>query len=223
MGELITFKRPDGDTCPAYLASSASASAPALVLIQEWWGLNQQMKGLADRMAAQGFRTLVPDLYRGKLATDADEANHMMDALNFMDAAQQDIQGAVNFLKELSKEVAVAGFCMGGALTLISAVKVSGLAAGVCFYGIPPAEAADLSQIKLPLSLHFGTQDEWCSPAAVRDLEVRLKAGGVDYELFSYQADHAFMNEQRPEVYSAENASLAFERATAFLKRNLRS
>lgn len=218
MGEMIDFKRPDGETCPAYLASS-TADAPALVLIQEWWGLNEQMKGLADRMAADGFRTLVPDLYRGALAKDADEANHMMDALNFMVAAEQDIQGAVNFLKESSAKVAIGGFCMGGALTLISAVKVSGIAAGVCFYGIPPAEAADLSQIKLPLSLHFGTRDYWCTPDAVSKLEATLKAGGVDYELFSYEADHAFMNEKRPEVYSADAAALAYERAIAFLKR----
>ncbi|MGE3674558.1 MAG: dienelactone hydrolase family protein, partial [Polyangiaceae bacterium] len=83
MGELMDFKRPDGQSCPGYVAGPAGA--PGVVLIQEWWGLNEQMKGLAERMAGAGFRALVPDLYRGKIAKDGDEANHMMGELNFLD------------------------------------------------------------------------------------------------------------------------------------------
>ncbi|MEZ4234177.1 MAG: dienelactone hydrolase family protein [Polyangiaceae bacterium] len=219
MGELMEFKRPDGQSCPGYL--TGPSEAPGVVLIQEWWGLNEQMKGLADRMAEAGFRALVPDLYRGKLAKDGDEANHMMGELNFIDASEQDIQGAVNFLKEKSGKVAVSGFCMGGALTILSAVRVKGMDAGVCFYGIPPAAVADPKAIRIPLQCHFAEQDDWCTPTAVNALEADFKAGGVSYELFRYDAQHAFMNEKRPEVYDEGCAKQAWQRAVDFLKRTI--
>ncbi|MCA9628352.1 MAG: dienelactone hydrolase family protein [Myxococcales bacterium] len=219
MGELMEFKRPDGQSCPGYL--TGPSEAPGVVLIQEWWGLNEQMKGLADRMAEAGFRALVPDLYRGKLAKDGDEANHMMGELNFIDASEQDIQGAVNFHKEKSGKVAVSGFCMGGALTILSAVRVKGMDAGVCFYGIPPAAVADPKAIRIPLQCHFAEQDDWCTPTAVNALEADFKAGGVSYELFRYDAQHAFMNEKRPEVYDEGCAKQAWQRAVDFLKRTI--
>jgi carboxymethylenebutenolidase len=116
MGEMIQFNRPDGKTCPGYLATpKAGSAAPGFVCIQEWWGLNDQIKKTADRLAEVGYRALVPDLYRGKVAKAADEASHMMKGLNFPDAAEQDIRGAVHYLKQSSKKVAVGGFCMGGA------------------------------------------------------------------------------------------------------------
>ncbi|MCB9586853.1 MAG: dienelactone hydrolase family protein [Polyangiaceae bacterium] len=219
MGESIEFKRPDGQSCPGYV--TGAAGAPGVVLIQEWWGLNDQMKGLADRMADAGFRALVPDLYRGKIAKDGDEANHMMGELNFLDAAEQDIQGAVSFLGEAGTKVGVAGFCMGGALTLLSAVRVNGMTAGACFYGIPPAAVADPKTIKIPVQCHFANIDDWCTPDAVNGLEADFKAGGVNYELFRYDAQHAFMNEKRPEVYDAACAKQAWDRAVDFFKRTL--
>src|SRR5947199_10614135 len=111
MGEMIQVKRPDEKTCPGYLATpKAGANAPGFVCIQEYWGLNEQIKKTADRFAQAGYRTLVPDLYRGKLVTVADEAKHLMTDLNFPDAAEQDIRGAVQHLKQASKKkVAVGG------------------------------------------------------------------------------------------------------------------
>jgi carboxymethylenebutenolidase len=126
MGEMIQFKRPDGKTCPGYLAPpKAGSSAPGFVVIQEWWGLNDQIKKTADRLAEAGYRALVPDFYRDKVTTAADEANHLMTNLNFPDAAGQDIRGAVQYLKQSSKKVTVGGFCMGGALTILAAVRVA--------------------------------------------------------------------------------------------------
>jgi carboxymethylenebutenolidase len=114
MGEMIQFKRPDGKTCPGYLATpKTGSSAPGFVVIQEWWGLNDQIEKTADRLAEAGYRALVPDFYRGKVTTAADEANQLMTNLNFPDAAGQDIRGAVQYLKQSSKNVAVGGFCMG--------------------------------------------------------------------------------------------------------------
>lgn len=223
MGELIQFKRPDGKDCPAYLAlPSAGKNAPGLVVIQEWWGLNDQIKGVADRLAGQGFRALVPDLFRGKLTTDAAEASHFMNTLNFPDATEQDVRGAVQHMKEhANTKVGAIGFCMGGALTLLTLLRVPEIDAGACFYGLPPDEAGDLGKIARPVIAHFGERDDWCTPARVNELEAKFKKGGVDYELYRYDAHHAFTNERRPEVYNAKATEQAWERTLVFLKKKL--
>jgi carboxymethylenebutenolidase len=225
MGEIIEFVRPDGKNCPGYLAlPSAGKNAPAFVVIQEWWGLNEQIKNVADRLAEQGYRALVPDLFRGKLTQDAGEASHLMNELNFPDAAEQDIRGAVQHLKQhAATKVAVGGFCMGGALTLLSLLRVPEADAGACFYGIPPDSVGDFSQIKKPLICHFAEHDDWCNPKLVGSLEEKLKKGGVDYELYWYDAQHAFTNEKRPEVYDAKAAQLAWDRTFVFLKKKIGS
>ncbi|MBI4081201.1 MAG: dienelactone hydrolase family protein [Candidatus Lambdaproteobacteria bacterium] len=223
MGEMIQFKRPDGKMSSGYLARPATGgdTAPGLVVIQEWWGLNDQMKKVADRYAAQGYRSLVPDLYRGKLAKDADEAGQMMNALNFGDAATQDIRAAALWLRASGAKVAVVGYCMGGALTLIASVKVPELDAGVCFYGIPPKQAADPAQMRVPFQGHFANKDTWCTPAAVSGLEADLKKTKVKWEIYRYDADHAFVNETRPDVYNAAAAKQSFERSLTFLKAHV--
>jgi len=222
MGEMIQFKRPDGKTCPGYLATpKAGAGAPGFVCIQEWWGVNAQIKKTADRLAEAGYRGLVPDLYRGKVAKAADEASHMMSGLNFPDAAEQDIRGAVQYLKQSSKKVAVGGFCMGGALTLLAAVRVPEMDAGACFYGIPQLDAGEFKKIKIPLTCHFAKHDDWITPAKVSDLEAALKQSESQFEIYSYDAQHAFMNEARPEVYNAAAAKLAWDRTMTFLKKAL--
>src|SRR5215467_8807906 len=122
---MITFKRPDGKECSGFYVEPGSGNrAPAMVVIQEWWGLNEQIKGVANRLAAAGYRALVPDLYRGQVGLDAREAEHLMNNLNFADAATQDIRGAVQHLKQTGSKTGVTGFCMGGALTILSAVHV---------------------------------------------------------------------------------------------------
>ena len=219
---MIQFNRPDGKTCAGYLAAPKTGSgAPGFVVIQEWWGLNDQIKKTADRLAEAGYRALVPDLYRGKVATAADEANHLMANLNFPDAAGQDIRGAVQYLKQSSKKVAVGGFCLGGALTILSALRVPEMDAGACFYGIPPVDAAELAKIKVPLTCHFANRDDWCTPAKVNDLEAALKLSKSHFELYRYDAQHAFMNESRPQVYDPPSAKLAWDRTLAFLKKAL--
>src|SRR5262249_19571696 len=125
MGTNVTFKRPDGQQCSGYYAGpEKDTKAPGVVVIQEWWGVNDQIKGVADRLAQAGYRALVPDLYRGKVALEANEAEHLMKGLNFGDAAGQDVGGAVAHLKPSSPKGAVMGFCMGGALTIVSSAFV---------------------------------------------------------------------------------------------------
>lgn len=223
MGERIEVKRPDGKTCPAYLAGAASGSEPGFVMIQEWWGLNDQIAGLADRLAAEGYRVIVPDLYRGKKTTSPDEAGQLMAGLDFADVAKQDVRGAVQHLKQTgSAKVAVGGFCLGGAVTVIAAVHAPEADAALCFYGIPPATVADPAKVRVPFQGHFAQHDDWCTPAAVDGLEAGLGKSGVSFEVHRYDAQHAFMNEARPEVYDRAAADLAWRRSTEFLARTLR-
>jgi len=221
MGSMIDIKRPDGGSSPAYLAS-AGAGAPGLVLIQEWWGLAPHIKDIADRLAAGGITALAPDLYRGRLAGDADEASHMMNHLDFADATHQDLRGAVDHLKQSGcAKVGVMGYCMGGALTIAAAVHVPQVAAAVCYYGIPPTEFADPADIRSPFLGHFAVRDDWCTPEKVEALRQRMSGAGLHPEIHLYEADHAFFNVTRPEVYDAEAAQLSWERSLAFLKQHL--
>ena len=152
MGTTIQFQRPDGQTASGYLAEPANpVNAPGIVVIQEWWGVNQQIRGVADRLAQAGYRALVPDLYRGQLTLEAEEAHHLMSGLNFGDAASQDIRGAVLHLKQAGGKVGITGFCMGGALTLLGLCATPEADAGVVWYGCPPLEYIDATTIKVPL------------------------------------------------------------------------
>ncbi len=149
-----------------------------------------------------------------------DEANHLMTGLNFPDATHQDLRGAAQHLKGTSGKIGVMGFCMGGALTIAAAVHVPELAAGVCFYGIPPKEFADPAKIKTPFQGHFANQDDWCTPAAVDALDAAMKAAGATPEIYRYDAAHAFFNERSP-AYNLDCANQAWDRMAAFLKARL--
>ena len=224
----ITFKRPDGKECSGfYVEPAAGSRAPGLVVIQEWWGLNDQIKGVANRFAAQGYRVLVPDLYRGKVGLDAKEAEHLMGTLNFGDAAGQDVRGAVQHLKATSAKVGVTGYCMGGALTLLSAVFVPEADAAVAWYGFPPLEYIDASKITIPLMGHFATEDAFFPIAQVDELEKKLTAAGVQYTFHRYHAQHAFANETAvnspiPTKYDKGAAETAWQRTLAFLGQHLK-
>jgi carboxymethylenebutenolidase len=218
---MIEFGRPDGSPCRGYFAG-AGKGLPGVVVIQEWWGLNDQICGVADRFARAGYNALAPDLFQGRVTQKPDEASHLMNGLDFPGATHLDIRGAVDYLAGLGGgKVAAMGFCMGGALTIAAAVHVPNLAAAVCFYGIPPREFADPAEIRIPFQGHFASKDDWCTPAAVDALEAAMHARGAAPELHRYDADHAFFNERRGDVYDAAGATLAWERMLAFLATHL--
>jgi carboxymethylenebutenolidase len=219
MGSMIEFARPDGGKSKGYLATAGNGR-PGIVVIQEWWGLNDQICGIADRFARAGYNALAPDLYRGRLTTVPDEANHLMTNLDFADATHQDLRGAAQYLKATSGKIAVTGFCLGGALAVAAAVHVPEFAASVPFYGIAPAEFADPAKIRMPLQGHFANTDNWCTPAAVDQLETALKVAGAPHEICRYDAAHAFANE-RSAAYDVACANQAWERMAAFLGKNL--
>ena len=230
MGQMISYKRPDGKNVNGYLAEPAGGSkASGMVVIQEWWGLNDQIKGVADKLAKAGYRALVPDLYRGKSTVDAKEAEHLMTGLNFGHAASQDVRGAVQHLKSSgSAKAGVTGFCMGGALTLLAAVNVPEADAGVVWYGYPPLEYVDASKIKIPLLGHYAIHDVPFPIAKVDELEKKLRAANVKFEFHRYDAKHAFANETADEKkldmlkYNAAAAKTAWERTMDFLAKNLK-
>jgi carboxymethylenebutenolidase len=230
MGTMISYKRPDGQDVKGYLADpKEGAKAPGMVVIQEWWGLNDQIKGVADKLASAGYRALVPDLYRGKVAVEANEAEHLMTNLNFGEAAGQDVRGAVQYLKSTgSPKAGVTGFCMGGALTLLAAVNVPESDASVAWYGFPPLEYIDASKIKSPLMGHYAIEDVPFPIAKVDELEKKLNDARVKFEFHRYQAKHAFANEtanskKLPIIeYNPQAAELAWKRTMEFLERTLK-
>ena len=229
MGSMVNFHRPDGKSVEGYLAEpERAAGAPAVVVIQEWWGLNAQIRGVAERFAAAGYFALVPDLYRGQSTVEAEEAQHLMTGLDFGDAASQDIRGAVQYLKARSSKVGVTGFCMGGALTLLSLTQSPEVDAGVVWYGCPPLEYIDAQKIHAPLLGHWAMQDEFFKKEMVDGLEEKLAAAAVAFEFHRYLAHHAFANEtaQGPgripaTQYDAVWAQLAWDRTLRFFGRNL--
>jgi len=195
-GSTVTFKRPDGQQLQGYLATPEKLEgAPAVVVIQEWWGLNDQIRGVADRLAKAGYLALVPDLYRGKATVEEEEAHHLMDGLNFGDAASQDIVGAIAYLKERAGKVAVMGYCMGGALTFLTLCQSQDVAAATVFYGFPPLDYIDASKIKAPVLAHWAEQDAFFPIANVDTLESELREAKVDVTFHRYLAHHGFSNE----------------------------
>lgn len=230
MAQMIQFQRPDGATVSGYLAE-ANRPLGAVVVIQEWWGLNDQIRGVAGRFASAGFTALVPDLYRGKSTVEEEEAHHLMTGLDFGDAAAQDVRGAVSYLKGLklgSGKVGITGYCMGGALTVLASTLVPQADAAVIWYGMPPVEYVDAGKIKLPLQAHWATQDEFFPLAGVDALEAKFAQAGVRYEGHRYLAHHAFANEtaQGPgriakTQYDAAWAQQAWDRAMRFFGQHL--
>jgi carboxymethylenebutenolidase len=222
MGQMVSFKRPDGKDCNGYLARPAGGDeAPGVVVIQEWWGLNDQIKGVAERLATLGYRALVPDLYKGKLALDAAEAKHLMTNLDFADAATQDVRGASQYLKPSSAKIGVVGFCMGGALTVLAALYVKEVNACSSWYGFPPEQAGDVKTIRVPLQLHLAEKDASFAPDGARALEAKLKEGKVEFESHWYDAGHAFGNEQGAN-YNPQCARLAWDRTTEFFAKHIK-
>jgi carboxymethylenebutenolidase len=227
VGDMVSFPS-NGTQGEGYLAVPGSGSGPGVIVIQEWWGLNDQIKGVVDRLAAEGFVALAPDLYRGAHTTEPDEAAKIMMSLN-LERATKDLSGAVDFLAAHEAVsvggLGVIGFCMGGGVALwLATLRPDRVKAVVPFYGIIPWEAAqpDYSELSAAVQGHYAQNDDFANPESVRALDAKLKGLGKQCEFFTYAGtEHAFTNEQRPEVYAPEATGLAFDRALAFLRAQL--
>jgi len=213
--QRVTFPSSAGEASGVLVtpATAAGTKPPGVVVLQEWWGVNEQIQTVAQRYADAGFVALVPDLYHGQVAKDAEEAGRMMKALDFGKAVQE-IAGAVAFLRDRSSgKVAVTGYCLGGALAFASAVNIRGLAAVVPFYGLPGD--LDWSKIDAPVQAHFAQHDDWATVAGAQKIKDAVK---VAMELHIYDAQHAFANDRRPEVYNVEAAKQAWNHAISFIR-----
>lgn len=225
MGKMISFSRQGGGgTAQGYLAEAQEAKAPGVVVIQEWWGLQGQIKSTCDRLAQAGFTALAPDLYGGKVVPYHDDqaASAMMGSLDFKRATSEAVRGAAVHLKGRGGKVGLTGFCMGGAVTVIGAAQIPELSAAVCFYGLPPPQVASGKDVKVPLQGHFAAQDDWITPDKVDAFEAELKAAHKTYELFRYPGHHAFMNEERKQVHDPQAAKLAWDRCLAWFGKYLK-
>jgi carboxymethylenebutenolidase len=223
MGEMITFAA-NGGTCPGYLAAASAAGAPGVVVIQEWWGINHHIKDVVDRFAAAGYTALAPDLYHGRVATEPDEAGKAMMAMNIGEAAK-DMRGAIDHLRDQTgKRVGIVGFCMGGALSLFAACdNPDAVGACVDYYGGHPSVQYDLAALRAPVLGFFAGKDDFVSPEVVRELDAQLTALGKAHEFTSYPGcDHAFFNDDRPEVYDAAAARETWQKMLDFYARHLR-
>ena len=224
MTTKLTLKGQDGTEINGELAEPAgTGKAPALVLIQEYWGINDHIRSLADRLAQEGFLVIAPDLYHGKLAKDAAEAGALMTALD-TSAAVKEIGATAEFLKAHARgngKVGVIGFCMGGALALASPCHLDGLSAVVPFYGLPPEEKVDYAKVSAPILMHVAKRDAWVTVEKAEAVKKKLEAAGKSITLEIYEADHAFVNDTLPEIYDEKNAKLAWSRSVEFLKKNL--
>jgi carboxymethylenebutenolidase len=219
---MTEFARPDGGRAPGYFSAAPYAGAPGVVLFGEWWGITDHVTETADRLAAAGFDVLVPDLYRGRVAATGDEANHLMQGLDFNDAVTQDARGAAAFLRERgAKKIGVSGFCMGGALTMLCAMNLTDFAAAVVFYGFPPPEAGDPGSIRIPIQGHWARHDEFFTIERVDEIEKALHASGAPHEFHRYDAKHAFYNPGGLGNHHPEHAKTAWARAVSFLQEHL--
>ncbi|KAL2649786.1 hypothetical protein R1flu_017914 [Riccia fluitans] len=210
----ITIKR-NGDGVTEFDAYVlGEAGAPGIVVIQEWWGVDFEIKNHAATIAKKGFRTLIPDLYRGKVGLDAAEAKHLMDGLDWPGAVK-DVAASAKWLKENgSKKVGATGFCMGGALAIAGAVLVPEIDAAVAFYGSPDPGLADAATVKKPVQAHFGELDNFkgfSDVGAAKALEEKLKQSGAPHEVYIYpKVGHAFMNAS-PEAVQRGKTLMGFE------------
>jgi carboxymethylenebutenolidase len=223
-GEMIEFES-NGATASGYLSVPEKGSGPGLLVIQEWWGLVDHIKDVCDRFAQEGYVALAPDLYHGESTKSPDEAGKLMMALR-IDEAERDMRGAIKYLLDhkatTGDHVGTIGFCMGGALSLYAASKNSQVGACVVFYGIHPNVKPDLENLQAPVLGIYAERDGFVTPQVVRELETKLKGLGKQAEMHIYPGtDHAFFNDQRPEVYNAEAARDAWQRVLQFFAKNL--
>jgi carboxymethylenebutenolidase len=221
----IEFPTSAGST-PGYLAVPPAGRGPATILLQEWWGLDDSIRSLCDRLAGEGFFVLAPDLYRGGATTEPSEAEQKMMALS-MAAVEQDMCGAADFLRAHpgveGPGVGSIGFCLGGGLSLWAAAACPQIAAAVTYYYVMPHGKPDFSAIKCPVLGHFGTADEFIPLDAARALESELRDAGVEVTFHYYEgAGHAFANDHnRLGTYDEDATQTAWERTVSFLRATL--
>lgn len=223
-GEMVSYPDRDGEELMGYLAVPAGAeSAPGVVVIQEWWGLDDHIKDIADRFAAEGFVALAPDLYKGAVATEPDEARKLVMELDMAEAVME-IDQALAFLLDheavAGEKAAIVGYCMGGGLVLQAAVQSSRVGAAAPYYGtlLDPEQAA---QVQAPVQAHYGTEDRFDLDALQEMVRIIEEEAGQSSEAHIYEgAPHAFFNDTSAS-YREEAAQQAWSRTLEWFRTHL--
>jgi carboxymethylenebutenolidase len=218
--ETLSFDTANGETT-AYTAMPDGGGEKAVLVIQEWWGLNDHIKDIAGRYADEGFIAIAPDLYRGKLAKDSGEAGGLMQALEIGDGLDT-IKNAMDAAREKYgvSHFGITGYCMGGTFALRAACELEGISAAVPFYGDIPGEDV-LENLSTPVIFISGTKDQWINPGKVAALEEAAEKYELPVTSVKYDADHAFFNNTRPEVYNETAARDAWALVIGFFSDKL--
>jgi carboxymethylenebutenolidase len=214
----------NGRKARGYLSKPEEGTGPGVLVIQEWWGLVEHIKSVADRFAAAGYVALAPDLYHGESTKSPDEAGKLMMALS-IDETEKDLRAASTYLlgESSGKKLGIVGFCMGGQLALFAASKNPAIGACVDFYGIHPNVKPDYAAIQAPVLGLFAEKDPWVAPPVVKKLEADLKAAGVSTDFTIYPGvDHGFFNDTRKEVHDVAAATAAWSRVQEFFAKHLK-
>lgn len=222
----VTFPS-NGGVAHGYLATPPGGVGPGVIVIQEWWGLDDSLAKVVDRLAAEGFVALAPDLFGGRVAHDSDEAGALMQQLP-VEQATRDLRGAVDYLlgrpEVTSTKVGAMGFCMGGAFVLrLAAQEGDRIGAAVPFYGVGPAAPDSYRQVSAPIQGHYGEKDEFypAEQARAQEQQIRSESRGP-VQFHYYDAGHAFLNpEDKLGTYDKAVAELAWTRAVEFLRTSL--
>ncbi|HQY67478.1 MAG TPA: dienelactone hydrolase family protein [Pyrinomonadaceae bacterium] len=218
--ETLTFETAGGPTT-AFVAMPDGETGQAVLLIHEWWGLNQHIKDIAGRYAAEGFIAIAPDLYRGSVATNPEDASKMMHALAIEDGLDtiQNTIGAASIRYGIS-HFGISGYCMGGTFALRAACEVEGISAAAPFYGDVPEDDV-LQRLTTPTIFVSGTRDAWINTEKVAALEDAVERFELPLTSVKYDADHAFFNDTRPDVYDETSARDAWALVTGFFRDKL--
>ena len=221
MGEMVSFAS-NGGTATGYRSDPDGGNGKGVIVLQEWWGLNDHIKDVADRYAAEGFVALAPDMYHGTVTAEPDEAGKLLMALDVAQA-EKDLRGAVDYLNDASGgPVGTVGYCMGGALSLFTAcTNADNVGACVVYYGGHPAITYDWDNLTAPVLAFWAENDDFAN-AGVAGYEAALKERHHAFEFRTYPGTHhAFFNNEHPDTFDAEAAADTMKRAIAFFGENL--
>ena len=218
--EILNLNPARGATT-AFVARPEMQANAAVVLIQEWWGINGHIRDIAGRYAKEGYLCVAPDLYRGRVAKDAEEASKLMHALAIEDGMET-IRKAIDEAKRTYnvQKIGISGYCMGGTFALRAACEIGELSAAAPFYGDIPEENV-LVRLAVPTLFIAGNRDGWITPEKVNGLQEAARKHNLPVEVVSYDADHAFFNDTGPAVYNAEAATDAWRRVLSFFRKHL--
>ena len=218
--DTLNIETANGPTT-AFVARPDTGGEKTVIVIQEWWGLNDHIKDIAGRYAAEGFTAIAPDLYRGKIAANPDEASKLMNGLAIedgLDTIRNTIDGAARELG--ASHFGITGYCMGGTFAMRAACELEGISAAAPFYGDIPEEEI-LKKLRTPTIFVSGTKDAWINPEKVAFLEECAEKYELPVHSAKYEADHAFFNNTRPEVYDKEAAEDAWALVIGFFNDKL--